>query len=471
MNYISTRGQSAPMGFQDAVMTGMSRDGGLLIPDHIPAISVGQLRDWADLGYTDLAFEVMKLYTDLPEADLRELIEKSYSTFRSQETTPIAAVGDIHILELFHGPTLAFKDVALQFLGNMFEYILKRTKQELNILAATSGDTGSAAIYGVRGKDRIRIFVMHPAGRVSPVQERQMTSVLDDNVYNLAIEGTFDDCQFILKETFGDLEFKDQYAMGTVNSINWARVLAQIVYYFYGVLKLQKSTGAKSIQVSVPTGNFGDIFADYVAKQMGLPVDKLIIATNSSDILTRTLECGRYETTGVDATSSPSMDIQVSSNFERLLFDASDRDSEYIKRSMSSLGQSGAFSLGDKVHQTIEADFLAGRAGAADVDHTIREVLSSSGYLLDPHTAVGVHVARQTKTTSPQIVLATAHPAKFPDAVKAACGKHPELPDRSAHLMQVTERFTVIKNDLDTLENYITAFACRRIKSAGTLRR
>ena len=457
LKYISTRGEAPELGFCDAVLAGLARDGGLYVPKIWPQLDKATIASLAGKPYAEIAKVVLEPFVDgeIPKAEFDAMIDEAYESFDHSAVAPLIQTdSNEFILELFHGPTMAFKDVAMQLLSRMVDYILAQRGERVTIVGATSGDTGGAAIEAFRGRNNSDIFILFPDGKVSDVQRYQMTGVEDANVHALAVEGNFDDCQALVKAMFNHHSFRDNLKLSGVNSINWGRIMAQIVYFFSSAVSL--GAPERKVSFTVPTGNFGDIFAGYVAKQMGLPVDKLIIATNSNDILTRTLECGRYETTGVDATSSPSMDIQVSSNFERLLFDASDRDSEYIKRSMSSLGQSGAFSLGDKVHQTIEADFLAGRAGAADVDHTIREVLSSSGYLLDPHTAVGVHVARQTKTTSPQIVLATAHPAKFPDAVKAACGKHPELPDRSAHLMQVTERFTVIKNDLDTLENYIT---------------
>ncbi|HPR82664.1 MAG TPA: threonine synthase, partial [Pontiellaceae bacterium] len=295
MKYISTRGQMEPVGFLDAVMTGLAPDGGLLLPESLPDVS-RKLPVWAGLSYQELAFEVMSLFaTDLPPADLKVLIEKSYSTFRAPEVAPVIPVDGFHVLELWHGPTLAFKDVALQFLGNLFEYVLEKRGPsassgrggELNILGATSGDTGSAAIYGVHGKKNIRIFIMHPKGRTSPVQEKQMTSVLDDNVFNLAVEGTFDDCQHLMKSIFSDVEFKEKHSLGSVNSVNWARVLAQIVYYFYAAFRVQENTGAAQVQFAVPTGNFGDIMAGYIAVQMGLPVKRLILATNENNILSR----------------------------------------------------------------------------------------------------------------------------------------------------------------------------------------
>jgi threonine synthase len=425
--YISTRGGIVPVNFCDAVMMGLADDGGLILPVDIPP--AGDLGDLARLPYRDLALAVMRPFIGdaIPEADLKSLIDRSYDTFRHPEITPVVAVDDLHILELFHGPTLAFKDVALQFLGNLFEYILERRNTELNILGATSGDTGSAAIYGVRGKDRIRIFIMHPHNRVSPIQERQMTTVLDDNVHNIAIQGTFDDGQRILKEIFGDIEFKSGHHLGAVNSVNWARVLAQIVYYFYGAFRMQETTGADTVQVAVPTGNFGDIFAGYLAKRMGAPISRLVLAANDNDILSRFFNTGTYELDTVVETLSPSMDIQVASNFERYLYYRLGQDAKAVKDAMQAFARTGKLVVAGE-----DPEFVAGSGSVQDTLDTIRDIHESTGYLLDPHTAVGVAVARQNKLPdSPTLCLATAHPAKFPDAIIKATGKnlahHPEI--------------------------------------------
>ena len=423
MNYISTRGNNESQEFQAAVMTGLARDGGLLLPATIPNVA-DKLANWKSLSYPDLAFEVMRLYTDIPEADLRSLLNRSYSTFRHPETTPVRCVGDVHILELFHGPTLAFKDVALQFLGNTFEYVLRATNRELNILAATSGDTGSAAICGVRGRDRIRIFVMHPHGRVSPLQERQMTTVLDDNVFNIAVKGTFDDCQRIMKTIFSDLSFKDKHSLGTVNSINWARVLAQIVYYFFAALRVQRLTGAKEVQFSVPTGNFGDIFAGYVAAKMGLPIRRLVLATNENDILTRFFNTGVYSGGPVHATISPSMDIQVASNFERYLYYRLGSNPAAVRDAMKQFETTGKLVVQPHADGRIDDLIVAGSGNTAETLATIKDFHSRYGYLLDPHSAVGVHVAQKhLDKDAPMICLATAHPAKFSQAIQDATGQ------------------------------------------------
>lgn len=431
MRYISTRGEHDSPGFQDAVLTGLARDGGLLLPGDIPDVT-GKLRSWQSLSYADLAFEIMRLYTDIPESDLRTIITRSYATFRHPEVTPVRSVGNVHVLELFHGPTLAFKDIALQFLGNTFEYVLKQTGRELNILAATSGDTGSAAIHGVRGRDRIRIFVMHPHGRVSPVQELQMTTVPDSNVFNIAVQGTFDDCQRIMKSLFSDLSFKDRYALGTVNSINWARILAQIVYYFFAAFRVLRLTGCREVQFTVPTGNFGDIFAGYITARMGLPIRRLVLATNENDILTRFFNSGIYSTSDVHKTISPSMDIQVASNFERYLYYRLGSNPSMLREAMKTFDTTGSLAVPTRVDGSIDELICAGSANTPQTLATIRETHARYGYLLDPHTAVGVHVAQQhLAADAPMICLATAHPAKFGESILAATGQdlahHPIL--------------------------------------------
>jgi threonine synthase len=444
MQYISTRGGTTPIGFQDAIMTGLARDGGLLLPAEIPQIAT-QLPTWQHLPYADLAFEIMRLYVDIPDADLRDLVTRSYAVFRHPDITPIVSVNGIYLLELFHGPTLAFKDIALQFLGNVFEYILQRSNREVNILAATSGDTGSAAICGVRGRQRMRIFVMHPHGRVSPTQERQMTTVLDANVFNVAVDGTFDDCQRIMKTLFNDLAFKDRYALGAVNSINWARVLAQIVYYFFAALRVRRLTGAERVQFAVPTGNFGDILAGYLACRMGLPISRLILATNENDILARFFQSGAYRCGPVHATLSPSMDIQVASNFERYLYYRVGADAALLRGLMRQFNAAGHLQVAPLPNGRIDELIVAGAGNTATTLSTIREFRERHGYLLDPHSAVGVYVAGPfVNAEEPTICLATAHPAKFGQTIRDATGstqaRHPmldalkDLPTRCAVL-------------------------------------
>ncbi len=457
MKYISTRGQMEPVSFLDAVMTGLAPDGGLLLPENLPSIG-SKLEGWKNLTYQELAFEVMSLFTtDMPADDLKHLIEKSYSTFRAEEITPVVSVGDLHILELWHGPTLAFKDIALQFLGNLFEYILEKRGGELNILGATSGDTGSAAICGVRGKENINIFIMHPEGRTSPIQEKQMTSVLDDNVFNLAVDGTFDDCQHLMKSIFGDVAFKHEHSLGSVNSVNWARVLAQTVYYFYSFFRVQECTGAKEVQFSVPTGNFGDILAGYLVAQMGLPIKKLILATNENNILSRFFNSGEYSMGDVVSTLSPSMDIQVASNFERYLYYRIGKDSAKLSELMDGFAETGALSV-----EGSDDLFAAGEGNTAETLATIRKYHAEFDYTLDPHTAVGVAVAEKfegrasspSEPLVPTICLATAHPAKFTEAIEQATGEvahHPEL-DK---LADAETRCDSIANDEADIRDYL----------------
>jgi threonine synthase len=454
VKYISTRGNIKPIGFKESVMMGLARDGGLLLPEEIPDVS-GKLASWKKLSYSDLAYEIMKIFTDLPAKDLRKLVDKSYATFDSKEITPVVSVAGIHIVELFHGPTLAFKDVALQFLGNLFEYILKERRQQLNILAATSGDTGSAAIHGVRGRKRIRIFVMHPQGRVSDIQERQMTSVLDDNVFNIAVDGTFDDCQRIMKAIFNDLRFKDRLSLGSVNSINWARILAQIVYYFYAAFRVMEATKKQSVRFAVPTGNFGDIFAGYVAKRMGLPISKLVLATNENDILSRFFNTGVYSLGKVRATVSPSMDIQVASNFERYLYYKVGEAPTKLRKLMNSFASDGRIAIEMK-KGTVDRLFAAGAGDTESTLATIREFHGKYDYLLDPHSAVGVCVGmRYLKRDEPMICLATAHPSKFGKAIEDATGgdiAHHRIIDA---LKNMPTRCEALPVSVETIREYI----------------
>jgi len=457
MKYISTRGQMEPIGFQDAVMTGLAPDGGLLLPETLPDVT-DQLASWADLSYTELAFEVLSLFaTDIPAEDLRKLVNASYATFDHPEVAPSIAVGDVYILELFHGPTLAFKDVALQFLGNLFAYILERRGGQLNILGATSGDTGSAAIHGVRGKPNINIFIMHPAGRTSPLQEKQMTSVLDGNVFNLAVDGTFDDCQHIMKTIFADVPFKTAHSLGSVNSVNWARVLAQTVYYFYSAFRVMAETGASSVQFSVPTGNFGDILAGYLAQRMGLPIKKLILATNENDILSRFFNTGIYGMAGVVPTISPSMDIQVASNFERYLYYKVGQDAAQLTSLMAEFSQSGELCVSLDESGRVDGLFAAGRGTTASTLETIRRYQSLYGYVLDPHTAVGVLVGEDYLSSDvPTICLATAHPAKFTQAIIDAIGEEVHHPTLDA-LADAETRCEAIANDIAAVKQYLVA--------------
>lgn len=455
MKYISTRGGTVPISFQDAVMTGMARDGGLLVPETIPNVSLQQSK-WKKLSYRELAFEIIKLYSDIPDTDLKVLIDKSYSSFSTTHITPVIKVDNFYILELFHGPTLAFKDVALQFLGNLFEYYLAQTTRELNIIAATSGDTGSAAIYGVRGKDKIRIFVMHPHGRISKTQEVQMTSVLDSNVFNIAIKGTFDDCQRILKKLFEDVEFKEKYTLGAVNSINWARILAQIVYYFYSAFRVMEQTGAEKVRFAVPTGNFGDILAGFFAVRMGLPVGKLILATNENDILARFFNTGKYSIGPVHKTISPSMDIQVASNFERYIYYRYNGDCSRVTELMKRFASESEFSVELSPSGEVDSLFVADSANRKSTLETIARYYHKYNYLLDPHSAVGVCVGTKfIEASEPLICLATAHPAKFSEAITEAIGKNIAKHPKLDALHELPTKCDVLSASLPEIKRYI----------------
>jgi len=462
MHYLSTRGRVEPVGFAEAVMMGLGTDGGLLLPARVPQIGPDVLRDWSRLSFQDLALEVIDPFVAdaIPREDLADLIGRSYATFSHSEVTPLVRVGERRILELFHGPTAAFKDVALQFLGNVFEYLLERDGGRLNILGATSGDTGSAAIAGVRGKERIRIFILHPAGRVSPIQERQMTTVLDANVHNIAIRGTFDDGQRIVKALFNDLGFKQEHELGAVNSINWARILAQMVYYFYAWGRFSGGDPDFRPSFSVPTGNFGDVFAGYMAKRMGLPVERLLIATNRNDILTRFVETGIYEAGEVHPTLSPAMDIQLASNFERFLYYLVGEDPATVRALLADMGRTGRLRVSEEQQANVAGDFDAAAVGDAEVLEQIRETYEREGYILDPHTAVGVHAAR---SYTDMVCLATAHPAKFNDAVREAIGTEAPSPPCLQGLLEKKTRCAL----LDATEGAVREHICATLAGIG----
>jgi len=459
MHFVSTRGQAPALSFSDAILAGLARDGGLYVPQTWPQLDSATIASFATAPYATIAARVIApfLGDEFPAGAVESMIAEAYATFRHPSATPLVELEPGHyVLELFHGPTLAFKDVAMQLLARLMDHVLSARGARATIVGATSGDTGSAAIEAFRGRQNIDIFILHPEGRTSEVQRRQMTTVLDANVHNVALRGTFDDCQTLLKGLFNDLRFRDRVQLSGVNSINWGRIVAQIVYYFKAAAQLGPPD--RPVSFVVPTGNFGDIFAGYAARQMGLPIEKLVIATNENDILARTLATGRYEIGTVTPTISPSMDIQVSSNFERLLFDAVGRDGAAIVRMMQNLGQSGAFSIPPDALAAIRAGFSAGRTDEATTAATIRSTYEKSGYLLDPHTAVGVAQARQLLGQgTPIVTLATAHPAKFPAAVKAASGVEPGLPVWLADLYDRVERYDVLDNDLAAVEDFISA--------------
>ena len=457
MQFVSTRGQAPALGFSDAVLAGLAADGGLYVPASWPQLSHDEIAVFAGKPYADVAYAIISRFTgdEIPADKLRAIIDAAYASFRHPSVTPLVELETNHfVLELFHGPTLAFKDVAMQFLSRTMDHILTERGLKATIVGATSGDTGSAAIEAFRGRDTTDIFILHPRGRTSEVQRRQMTTVLDNNVHNIALEGTFDDCQDAVKAMFNHHAFRDRVRLSGVNSINWGRIVAQIVYYFTAAVSL--GAPHRKVSFTVPTGNFGDIFAGYCAKRMGLPIERLVIATNANDILRRTIDTGRYEMTGVAPTISPSMDIQISSNFERLLFESAGRDAEAVSRMMAALKQSRGFDLPEKSISAIRAEFAAGTSDEAATARTIVETWAKSAYLLDPHTAVGVSVARGLDGgATPMITLATAHPAKFPAAVKAATGIEPALPSWLGDLYQRPERVEILANDQRVVEDFI----------------
>lgn len=457
MKYVSTRGEAPVLGFSDALLAGLARDGGLYLPESYPQFSAEDIRNLRGKSYVEIALAVLSPFVngEIPAAEFEKMVRESYGSFRHDAVCPLVQTGaNEYVLELFHGPTLAFKDVAMQLLSRMMDYTLAQRGQRATIVGATSGDTGGAAIEAFAGRDNTDIFILFPHGRVSPVQQRQMTSSAASNVHALSIDGNFDDCQNLVKGMFNDLNFRDTLSLSGVNSINWARIMPQIVYYFTSAISL--GAPDRKVSFTVPTGNFGDIFAGFVAKQMGLPIDRLIIATNDNDILSRTIATGSYAMRGVEQTSSPSMDIQISSNFERLLFESYGRDAAAVRGLMRSLGQSGEFTIADAPLKTIREQFAAGRSTVTETAATIESVLKQDGYLLDPHSAIGVKVAREhAATASPMVVLATAHPAKFPDAVKDACGISPALPAWLSDLMERKEHFTRLQNDLKVVEDHI----------------
>ncbi len=455
--YISTRGEVQSVDFPSAVMMGLAEDGGLLLPEKLPDYS-GQLAAWRCLSYVDLAYAVMQPFIGeaMPTGDLRALLQRSYATFADSAVVPVVPLADnMFLAELFHGPTLAFKDIALQFLGNLFEYILPRQGGRLNILGATSGDTGSAAIHAIRGKAGLDIFIMYPEGRVSPLQERQMATVAAANVHCLALRGTFDDCQRVLKEVFNDLPFKRRFSLAAVNSVNWARILAQVVYYYWAAFRVQDRLGySGKVQFAVPTGNFGDIFAGYLALRMGAPISRLILATNQNDILCRFFQTGEYRVGRVSPTLSPSMDIQIASNFERYLYYYLHCDPAAVRAAMQTFAITGRLRLSPPSKN----DLVAGRANTAETLACIRRYYHSCQYVLDPRTAVAVQVAESFKLDStPTICLGTAHPGKFPAAISQALGldhkvTHPTL----SSLEALPLRKTILDSNQEAVEDYIS---------------
>ena len=461
MKYVSTRAEDGAeaLAFDDVLLAGLARDGGLYLPESWPQFSREDIKAMQGLSYVDLCLRVTEpfLGDTISRDDMRAIATKAYETFSHKAITPISQIDEkTYVLELFHGPTLAFKDLAMQLLGGLFDHVLKAKGRKTTIVGATSGDTGGAAIDAMKGRDAVSTFILHPEGRVSDVQRRMMTTIDDPKVHNIAIEGTFDDCQSIVKALFNDHAFRDETGLGGVNSINWARVMAQIVYYFAAGLAL--GAPDRKLAFVVPTGNFGDIFAGYAAKQMGLPIERLVIATNANDILVRTLTTGEYKPSGVLPTTSPSMDIQVSSNFERLIFEAAGRDAAEVRGYMNSLSQSGAYTLGAETLANIQRDFTALRCDEAAVEKTIKATLATSEYLADPHTATALHAAGQLGDLGDdvaRVVLSTAHPAKFPEAVEKISGVYPGLPPAFADLAERREHYKVLPNSVDAVRTYV----------------
>lgn len=445
MNYVSTRGQAPSLDFAGVLMAGLARDGGLYVPERWPALSGETIAGFAGRPYAQVAAAVMQPYAEgsIAAGTFAELIASAYARFSHPAVTPLVQIGDdLWLLELFHGPTLAFKDLAMQLLGLLMDRSLRRAGARATILAATSGDTGAAAVEAFKGREAIDLFILFPDGRISPAQQRQMTASGAGNVHAIAVRGTFDDCQTLVKTLFQDRAFNEAYRLSAVNSINWARIMAQTVYYFTAAAAL--GAPHRAMRFSVPTGNFGDIFAGYAAMRMGLPIDRLIIATNSNDILARTLATGRYEPKPVIATASPSMDIQISSNFERLLFESSNRDTGRVRDMMDAFSATGAFALAEPELAAMRETFAAARADESETRQTLHRLYRETGYMADPHTAVGIAAAEKTKGSGkvPTIVLATAHTAKFPAAIEAATGRLPETPARLQAVLAGREDFT-----------------------------
>ena len=452
MNYVSTRNNKNELNFKDVFIKGLADDGGLFVPKNVKSLNSEDLDKLRNLSYNDLACEILNLFCSdfINKKDLKTIITKSYSTFREKEVVKISNLGSIKLLELYHGPTLAFKDIAMQFIGNLYDYYLSKNNDFLNVVVATSGDTGAAAIDAIKGKNNMNIFVLHPNNKISKVQRKLMTTGNEKNVFNIAIDGNFDDCQNLVKAMFSDLEFSKSIKMTGVNSINWARIIAQAVYYFYTCFKLNSS---KPISFSVPTGNFGDVFAGYLAKKMGLPIDKLIVATNQNDILHRAISKGEYISKKVEQTISPSMDIQLASNFERLIYYINNSNSEITAEIMKKIKEN-VYQI-EKINlESIQKDFISESCNEKETLDIIKKYYEKSNLILDPHTAVGVGVANKLSLND-CVVLSTAHPCKFPDATENAIKKHENLPKELEHVLNKDENFEVLKNDIEVVKNFV----------------
>ncbi|MFL2878101.1 MAG: threonine synthase [Candidatus Pelagibacter sp.] len=451
MIYVSTRDNSKEFSFEEVFIKGLADDGGLYVPKSLKKYNSQELSKLKNLNYNEISTEIINQFSSdfISKKELSYLIKKSYSKFRENEVVKISNIGELKLLELFHGPTLAFKDVAMQFIGNLYEYYLSKNDKKINIVVATSGDTGAAAINAIQGKSNLNIFVLHPNNRISSVQRKIMTTVEEKNVFNIAVEGNFDDCQNIVKSMFSDLEFSRSINMSGVNSINWARIIAQTVYYFYTYFKLNK----KSISFSVPTGNFGDVFAGYLAKKMGLPIDKLIVATNENDILHRAISNGDYISKKVKETLSPSMDIQLASNFERLIYYINNSNSEKTAEIMKKVKQN-SYQIEKNNLDIIQKDFLSESCNEQETLEIIKKNYEINNIVLDPHTAVGVGAANKLSFND-CVVLSTAHPCKFPESTNSAINKREKLPNELQHVLDKNENFQILKNNTDDVKNFI----------------
>ena len=455
MKYISTRNSKKTFSFKDVFLNALAPDGGLFVPQNIPFFSIKELNELKKLSYNDLAAKIIIKFCpgEFEENELKEIVEKSYKSFRSKETVILKKYEDNYLLELFHGPTLAFKDIALQVIGNMYEKFLLNQKNKINIVVATSGDTGSAAINAIKGRNKLNIFVLHPQNKISEVQRKLMTTVKENNVFNIAVKGNFDDCQNLVKSMFVDNEFKNKINMSGVNSINWARIISQIVYYFYAFFKIEEKE--KKINFSVPTGNFGDVYAGYISKRMGLSINKLIVATNRNDILKRAINTGEYKIEDVVETISPSMDIQVASNFERLIFDINSNDDSNVKEKMKNLQEQKFFKIDNNQLKIIKHDFVSESLSEKETQHFIKNFYNKFNVILDPHTAVGYGVLNKISSEGINVVLATAHPCKFPEVINKAIGLKPNLPKELDYIMSAKENYDLIPNNLDKIKNHI----------------
>jgi threonine synthase len=454
MKYISTRDNSKEYSFEEVFIKGLADDGGLFIPKEVKKYSTEELKALSGLSYQDLAKKIIYPFIGdfMSENELSDIVDRSYSVFRKDNTVDLIKVGDVKLLELFHGPTLAFKDIAMQLLGNFYEYYLKKTNKNINVIVATSGDTGAAAIDAIKGKKNMNIFVLHPHNKVSLVQRKLMSTVKEKNVFNIAIEGNFDECQNLVKSMFADKDFSNSINMSGVNSINWARIIAQSVYYFYTYFQIKDD---RPINFSVPTGNFGDVYAGYLSKKMGLPINKLIVATNQNDILHRAISTGKYEAETVFETNSPSMDIQIASNFERLIYDLNDFDDHETQKIMSGIKEEGKYIIPADKMKKIERDFLSASISEGEVLKVIKEVYTKYDIVLDPHSAIGFGALKKVNIDGNNVILATAHSCKFPEVIDKSIGTKPSLPEELKYVMDEKENYDIIANSLSKTKQYI----------------